>query len=192
MRHTHALLATASLALGACTTAKVTSDFDETQNFTGYQTYAWAGESPMAVYGSRPVPPTLEPKVARAIEAELAAKGFRKADTLKEADFAVSFTIGTRDGTQITQTPDYFWVERQRWGWGYSFYPPGRLRASGTRTEVREYTEGSLSIDIYDVERRSPVWHGTGTKNLSSAELNGETSHVVEGVSRVLEGFPPS
>jgi len=184
-------LAASSLALAGCaTTPRISTDFDASQDFSGYQTFAWADESPMAVFGARMVPPTLEPKIADAIRADLTAKGYRFIDNVARADFAVSFTVGTRDGTDIIETPDYFWTNRMSWNWGVGYYPSAYMPPI-TRTEVREYTEGTLAIDIYDVSRRSPVWHGAGTRNLSRAELNGETGHAGEGVAQILADFPP-
>ncbi|MEE4317563.1 DUF4136 domain-containing protein [Erythrobacter dokdonensis] len=181
-----------ALSLSACsTTGRIVTDFDREQNFAAYQTFAWADESPMAVFGGRIIPPTIEPRVARAIKAALEAKGYRYLDDVAKADFAVSFTIGTRDGTDIVETPDYFWANRTNWRWGLGYYPMLLAPVPMTRTEVREYTEGTLAIDIYDVQRRAPVWHGAATKTLSRAQLRGEPGDVEGAVNTILTGFPP-
>ncbi len=185
-------IAGTALALSACaTTGNITTDFDQAQNFSEYKTFAWAGESPMAVFGNRLVSPMIEAEVARAIRADLLAKGYRFTENVADADFAVSFTIGTRDGTDIRQTPDLFWAERARWTWGNAYFP--RLPSMPPmRTEIRDYTEGSLSIDIYDVERRTPVWHSVGERNLTRSELRGETNTATEDTKIILAGFPPN
>jgi hypothetical protein len=145
----------------------------------------------MAVFGGRLIPPTVEPRVAKAIRAQLEAKGYRYVEDVTKADFAVSFTIGTRDGTDIVERPDYFWANRPSWRWGVGYYPMLMPPVPVTRTEVREYTEGTLAIDIYDVQRRSPVWHGAVTRQLSSKQLRGEPGDIEGGVTRILAGFPP-
>ena len=181
-----------ALSLSACsTTGRLVTDFDREQNFAAYQTFSWADESPMAVYGARMIPPTIEPRVSRAIRSELEAKGYRFVEDVSKADFAVSFTIGTRDGTDIIETPDYFYGNRVNWRWGMGYYPYAGPTAMTTRTEIREYTEGTLAIDIFDVGRRSPVWHGASTKTLSSAQLRGDPGDIEGGVTRILAGFPP-
>lgn len=191
MRKIAILALCASLVLpSACTTGRVTSDFDETQSFAEYRTFAWADDEPMAIYGSRQIPATLEPKITRTIKSELEAKGYVFTENLTEADFAVSFTVGTRDGVRAVRSPEYFWGYRTNWGWGVRHYPI-YARTRSTITEVSEYTEGRLAIDVYDVSKRAPVWHGVGVKNLSFAELNGQDDKVVEGVARVLASFPP-
>ena len=186
------LVAASALALSGCaTTGRITTDFDQTQNFSQYQTFAWAGENKAVILGARVAPAMVEAQISRAIVDDLSAKGYRFTDNLQEADFAVSFTIGTRDGTDIRQTPDYFWAERARWSWG-NVYWPGPAIAPVTRTTLHEYTEGTLSVDIYDVKKREPVWHGAGTRNLSRAELRGEKNTVTEDVRLILTGFPPN
>ena len=197
-----------SLALSGCATARFTSDYDATQDFSTYKTFAWAGSSPMTVLGSTRVPPTLEPRIAREVRAELESKGYRFTESLEQADFGVSFTVGRRDSTEIVQSPEYFWVNQTNWRWGrayYPAYPPAYRRTVGvttatsvpvTVTEVRAYTEGTLAIDIYDVATKSPVWHGAGNKTVErsgTASRYGtfEPEKIREGVAKILEDFPP-
>lgn len=181
----------AALALAGCaTTPRITTDFDAAQDFGAYSTFSWADESPMAVFGSRMIPPTIEPRIANAVRAELEAKGYRYVEDVTGADFAVSFTVGTRDGTDVIETPDYFWSNRVNWRWGVGYFPV-MTATPITRTEIREYTEGTLAIDIYDVERRMPVWHGAARRNLTSAQLSGETGDIPGAVQRILADFPP-
>jgi len=191
---------TLATALGACsTTGSFTSDFDEEQDFSGYKTFAWAGESPMTTFGNAPIPPTAEPKISRQIKAELESKGYTYVADKEEADFAVSFSIGTRTGQEVTQTPTYFYGNRTNWRWGRPYYPvyyPRAYPQSVTVSEISTYTKGTLSIDIFDVERKSPVWHGAGVKTLSRSEARGENvlsdpQKIREGVANILEDFPP-
>nr|WP_298895676.1 DUF4136 domain-containing protein [uncultured Altererythrobacter sp.] len=185
------LLAVASLALSACaTTGRINTDFDQTQDFSEYATFAWAGKSPMVVMGSRMVPALVQAEIAKSIKEDLQSKGYRYTQNLQEADFAVSFTIGTRDGVNVVEMPDYFWQSRANWTWGNPYWP--RLSTMPPmRTEVREYTEGTLAVDIYDVARRAPVWHGAGQRNLTRAELRGERNTAKADVQLILDRFPP-
>jgi len=196
MMHKHAMLAlaaaTMTLGLPACsTTGQIVTDFDREQNFAAYQTFAWADERPMAVFGGRIIPPTIEPRVSSAIKAQLEAKGYRFVENVAKADFAVSFTIGTREGANVVQSPDYFLSNRPNWRWGMGYYP-WMMPTTVMRTEVREYTEGTLAIDIFDVERRAPVWHGAATRQLTRSQLRGEPGDIDGAVARILAGFPPS
>lgn len=190
-----ALIALAALGLGlsACaTTPRVVTDFDREQNFAAYRTFSWADDNPMAVFGSRVIPPTIGPRIAASVRRQLEAKGYRFVDDVTAADFAVSFTVGTRDGTNIVETPDYFWANRMNWRWGLGYYPFGGMAGVPvTRTQVTQYTEGTLAIDIYDVARKAPVWHGASSRKLSRSQLEGKTPNIDEAVTAILAGFPP-
>ncbi|NQX94687.1 MAG: DUF4136 domain-containing protein [Erythrobacter sp.] len=195
-----ALAISASLSLAACaTTASISSDYDPEQNFSGYRTFSWAGDHPMTVFGEAPIPPTAEPKIARAIKVELEAKGFNYTDDRASADFAVAFSVGTRSEERVTQVPTTFYGNRTNWRWGRSYYPglyPTLYPQPATVSEVRVYNKGTLAIDIFDVERKSPVWHGAGVKTLGSAEMAGrgdglEPENLRASVARILMDFPP-
>ncbi|MEH6758922.1 MAG: DUF4136 domain-containing protein [Parasphingorhabdus sp.] len=192
MRKFSAALVVGSLFLAGCaTTGRITTDSDPSQNFAAYRTFAWAGEEPMVSFGNRNIPAIVQSRVAQSIKSELTARGYQFTDDVKAADFAVSFTIGTRDGTKTTEIPDYFWQNRLDWAWGNPHFPTIQRNITPTRTVVRDYTEGTLSVDIYDVARRSPVWHGKGTKTLSSRELSGEQETAAADVRVILAKFPP-
>jgi len=208
MNKLHIAIAAGALMLSGCASTKFTSDFDQAHDFGTYKTFAWAGESPMTVLGTTRIPPMLEPRIAREVRAELEAKGYRYVETLDQADFGVSFTVGSRNSTEVIKSPETFWVNQTNWRWGRAYYPayPAAYRrpltvgaatpVTVTTTEVKAYTEGTLAIDIYDVKTKAPVWHGSGTKTVSTAEAVGRRGNFVsgkirEGVTTVLKDFPP-
>ncbi|WP_054118537.1 DUF4136 domain-containing protein [Porphyrobacter sp. AAP60] len=204
MTKLHLAIAAGALMLSGCATTKFTSDFDQAHDFGTYKTFAWAGESPMTVLGATRVPPMLEPRLAREVRAELEAKGYRYVEALEQADFGVSFTVGSRSTTEVIKSPETFWVNQTNWRWGRAYYPAYRrpvavgaiTPVTVTTTEVEAYTEGTLAIDIYDVKTKSPVWHGAGTKTVNTSEVVGrrgnlDSAKIREGVTKVLKDFPP-
>lgn len=203
MNKLHIAIAAGALMLSGCASTKFTSDFDQAHDFGTYKTFAWAGESPMTVLGTTRVPPMLEPRIARELRAELEAKGYTYVETLEQADFGVSFTVGSRSSTEVIKSPETFWVNQTNWRWGRAYYPAYRrpvavtaTPVTVTSTEVRAYTEGTLAIDIYDVKSKAPVWHGAGTKTVSTSEVAGrrgsiDSGKIREGVAKVLKDFPP-
>lgn len=180
-------------ALNGCTvTPQVFSDFDGSQSFTDYQTFAWISDQPMTVAGSRGPSPIVAERLEAAIKDTLQSKGYRFVTEKEQADFVVSFTVGARDQLQIREREviDYY---GPHWRWGYDYfgvvYPRGFPR---TEVTTRQYVEGSLAIDIFDTERRSPVWHGSASKRLSPAEQQGASAESIrEGVAAILAEFPP-
>ena len=56
---------------------------------------------------------------------------------------------------------------------------------------MREYTEGMLAVDVFDVEERRPVWHGVATKRISESDRDEIEATVKAAVDAILAGFPP-
>ncbi|MEL7537767.1 MAG: DUF4136 domain-containing protein [Pseudomonadota bacterium] len=183
----------AALVLAGCATGpEVFSDFDPEQSFTEYRTFAWIGENPMTVAGDRGPNPLVAKRLQDTIQATLVEKGFQYVADPTDADFVVAFTVGARDLVEVRER-EYVDYYGPHWRWGYDYYGVRPARAS-TRTEVstHNYTEGTLAIDIFDTERKSPVWHGAASKRLTRDELQGRNTEAIRaGVSAILAEFPP-
>ena len=177
------LLGLAALALSAC--ASVSSpkvDYDDQVAFETYKTFSWATDDAVLTTGDRPVNPLAIERLRNAIQSNLAAKGFEYIEDAQAADFAVAFTVGTRDGIDFRHSQQLIYVDPV---WGTPYY-----RSDGIRP--KEYTEGVLAIDIFDVSRQSPVWHAYADKKLSKAELEGQSANAAETINIMLDSFPPT
>lgn len=179
--------------LASCTTSpSVYTDFDSAQQFSEYKSFAWISENPMVIAGDRGPSSMDEKRFVAAIEQTLKGKGYQLVDDRTHADFVVAFTVGARDRLTV-KTREVMDYHGPHWGWGRDYYGFGQF-ANPTRTEVtaHKYSEGTLSIDIYDVGRKSPVWHGNAMKRLSSDELRGSKPASIQfAVEAILASFPP-
>lgn len=191
-----------ALMLGACATSgtggRIATDSDPAQNFSAYSKFAWADENPIMTVGDYVVPPLKQQEISDAIKANLIAQGFTYVDDLSQADFAVAYTVGAHDRTSTrtyTSYPRQFFAGRDTWLWGNRYFGPmAPLRPvmPVRETVTRNYAEGTLAIDIFDVARKSPVWHAAGSKKLSSKELRGQSDDsIATAVQSLLAGFPP-
>ena len=144
------VLIVASGITACATTPSVFTDYDSTQSFNDYQTFAWISDEPMIVSGDRGPSPLVAERLRSAIVSTLQGKGYRFVDEPGSADFVVSFTVGARDRIEIRERDviDYYGTH---WRWGYDYfgvvYPRGFPR---TEVTSRQYAEGSLAIDIFD------------------------------------------
>lgn len=167
-----ATLACFALLTASCaTTPKVTFDADPSADFSSFRTYSWA-------YSSAPsgVNPLLTQRVKTAVESVLATRGYTKADP---GNFAVGFTLGARDRVEVSSLGSYGPYFRPWGGWGGGI----------NQVDVRNITDGTLTIDIYDTAKKAPVWHGTATEQVTSSSASEEK--VNEAVTAVLANFPP-
>lgn len=188
-----AVLAALLASCATTPTPKIFTDADPEQDFSGYQTFAWMGNQPMIVVGNRAANPVAQQRIATAIEQAFAAKGYRQLTDASEADFVIAFTVGARDKL-VVSTHEIIGFYGRDWRWGRGYH--GYMRPAGvtTRTQVstHEYTEGSLAIDVFDGQRKSPVWHGMATKRLSPEDMQGDNSASIKSaVQTILSSFPP-
>ncbi len=176
------------LVSGCASTFKATYDHDPANNFSGYRTYAWISEHPMKVGPtSRIANPLLESRIMSSMERAFGAKNYSKVEDATKADFAVSFTVGSREEIDVDSYPTMYAGRGypSHWGWGGSYY------GYGTETSVRQYTKGMLAIDVFDVDGRRPVWHGVATKSISESDRRDAAGTIDAAVDAVLSGFPP-
>jgi hypothetical protein len=169
--------------LAACaTTLPVRTDFDKQANFSGYRTYTWVSDNPMIIAaGDNPeISPLTRSRIITAIENELQRKGYTKAAMRDQADFAVAFTVGTRDRIDINAYPAAY---RGYWYWRHTFWD----------YEIRSqtYQEGMLAIDIFDQRTHKPVWHGFTHKRITGSDRDNPAPVIQEAVAAILAKFPP-
>lgn len=188
------LAAIAVLAVAACATTRyeTQSDYDRAADFSGYDTWAWISDKPMlASDGELGRNPIWQDRIKMLIANELRSKGFTEVRDPEAADFTVAFTLGSRDKIDVNTYPSSY---RTAWGWGYPYhgYYGGYRSLPTTEVDVRQYTEGQLAIDVFDVNSRQPVWHGVATGNIRqnrSVEERQEAAREV--VASILAPFPP-
>lgn len=176
-----ALLLPALLALTGCETLRVGSDYDRTAAFASYHTFAWLARDNYGV-----ADPLVVQRTRDAIESALERKGYRYVSEMDEADFAVDFTVGSRERVDVRTYPRAFagpwgWYG-PRW-WGYPYW--------GTGVDVYRYREGVLAIDVFDARTHRPVWHGWAKKPLSRGDMEHSAGPIREAVDAVLARFPP-
>ena len=177
----------AALALlSACGSTPPVVDYDSSVNFGAYRSYAFISDHPLmrdpsAAGGS----PMLEGRLMRVTDEHLQAKGFTKVDDPEKADFAVGFTVGARDKIRVNSYPEPYRPYYGRWGWGGAYY------GGSPNVDVQQYTEGQLSIDVYDVAAHKPAWHGVATRRITDSMRRNPDETITEIVNDILVGFPP-
>jgi hypothetical protein len=195
MRRTIKLFAAivASAALAGCASKfEAIHDHDPSNDFTGYKTFAWVAEHPMAVGNvSRQPDPMLEQEIMVTVESGLGEKGYRLISDLEAADFALGLTLGSREQISGNAYPTMSVGYRgygypNSWGgWGSPYY------GMSTGSSVKQYTKGMLAMDVFDVEERRPVWHGVATKTIRESDIKDMDGTIQAAVDSILEGFPP-
>ena len=165
----------AMLALAACRTAHVSGDYDHSAQFSGFHSFTLIMRPHLSAKN-----PILVQRTYDSIRAELTSKGLAYVEDPLQADLAVDFTIGASDRFDVRSYPSGLHGGPWYYGGGWS-----------NNIDVRLYKEGTLSIDVFEVRSRKPVWHGSGTKEISQSEMDNAQTVMREAVTSILADFPP-
>ena len=182
------------LLVSACAySPRVVTDFDPSANFATYRTYSWA---PVDV--PRGMNPLMFRRVQASIDRALQARGYRQAEP---GDFAIAFTIGEQDRTEINSYGGYWggwgccgrfgWGSRWggRWGGGWGWGGPWGSPWGYPDIDTYQVTDRSIIIDIYDQPTKRAVWHGVITNTGYPDQVN--YAKLDANVDAVLARFPP-
>ncbi len=176
---------------GCASTYKAKVSFDKNTNIdtANYKTFAWLlPEKVMSP--DEDFNPVMKLRVDEEIEQAFIAKGYQLISEPEKADFTVSYTVGNRDKIKVSSYPATY-NARFAWGRGYygGYYGGMYPTHMHNETHVRQYTEGKLAIDVYDVQAHQPAWHGWATKRLSSSEKESPSMVIKDVVSEVVAQF---
>lgn len=186
------LLMVVFLIVASCAPS-VYSDTDPSFNFAGVRTFTWAKNPPIVTSGEYPISALATAKMTTAIKNELEAKGYRFVSSSRNADVAVSYTLGARDKIELRQYPSTYIGSYNSWGWGGRYYGYGYRPPFGSLPQTREVevTIGTLALDMFDTKTRRPVWHSQVSKRLSDAEVAGTSDALIlEAARSVLSQYP--
>jgi len=192
---TPAFFALGALFLAGCASGPETAvDYDASIDFAEYETFGWAGDDPVDTDGvDRTVSPFIKQEIQDAVAAELTQKGYAMVADGAEPDFLVLVTLGRRDQFEIDTFAEtqYSYVPRTGRAIGYA---PG-VYGYGYKTTgqtVEQFTEGSISIDIFDNGIGRPVWFGHASDEVDPMmSRNQARDMVLEAIPLILENFPP-
>jgi hypothetical protein len=162
----------AALSVSACSSKNVSIDFDDSYSFAGKSTYAWLERAPERPESGDQV----DRRVRRSVDTNLADRGFRLVP-IEQAELIVAYQASAAD----QRVYDTYGYGTGRWT-GYE----------DTTTTERVYTEGSLTIDIFDADRKELIWRGNAVETIDPGASPDERDELVgKAVSDLFDKFPP-
>src|SRR5690606_35358959 len=163
-----------AVVITSCSTVRVASDYDQRANFNQYQSYAFFKPG----IDKAEISDLDKRRILRAIEQEMAAKGFTKSDS--EPDLLVSIFTKTKENVNIYQNNMYGYYG---WGWNPWYWGMGPNTLSTT-------SEGTRYSELIAAEGKELVWQGMGTAALAR-DVNKKQERINEIVQMILEKHPP-
>lgn len=172
---------------GCAAQMTATMDFDPAVDFSAYRTFAWIDPNPVVRAATqRPLSPLIIIRLKEETYDLLTARGLEFVGDSADADLAVAFTIGSREGIRITSYP----TRSFRRGPGARSYTWGGYWG-GSNVRARQYTEGQLAIDMFDVAEARPVWHGTTASRITRGDRERTDELIRAALAAILADFPP-
>lgn len=164
-------------AVSSCSSVSISYDYDKQADFSKYKTYAFSEDAL-----NLPVDQLNRDRVIRAVETEMAAKGFSKSDT---PDVLIDLQVKAKQELEATATNMGGGMYGGRYGYGYGY-------GSTTRVDYNQYTVGSLFINMVDKSTEKIVWQGRGSKTISEdASATQRETNINNGVKLIFTQYPP-
>ena len=172
------------VALVSCAGIRAGTHYDEKYYFDGYKTFSWLSKEPIqnSENGTANISPLTLKKIVQSVQSELIDRGYQYTDDLDNADFSLTYTVGSREALSMNSFPVGF---RHDWDW----YWHGNYHTYN-QWHVQTWTEGTLTIDIFDNNTKEPIWHGWATKSVTKSDRKDPTNSIKKAVGKIFKDFP--
>jgi len=177
-----------AVILSACSSIKVTTDYDKTVDFTQLKTfeyYGWAAESDKIINQLE------KDRIEAAFGAEFKKRGLEYVES--GGDMIVVLFVMTENKTQYNATTTGmgyggyggYYGYGPGWGWG----PGMGMSMSSTTVSEYNYTVGTLVIDIYHAEGEKLIWESIGTKTVDDNPQTRE-KNLPKHIAAIMAPYP--
>jgi len=166
------------IVAASCSSVKVSSDFDKSAGFASYKTYVFTEEAK-----SLQLDDLNKNRILTAIETELAAKGFSKAESNSDVLIDVKLKGEQKQTATATNSGGGY-------GYGYRYGYGGGF--STTTINYDTYVDGTLFVDMIDAKKNQLVWQGRGTKTINpDANQKKREENINYAVKLIFQQYPP-
>lgn len=170
------LIAASICLLAACSSIKVTYDYDGSANFAKYKTFDFTDDAK-----NFPIQELDRQRVHAAIEKEMIAKGFTKSSS-PDVLIDLQVKLVQKQTATATNTGGYG-AYRYGWGGGYG---------GTTHINVENYVDGTLFVNMIDKSTEKLVWQGRGTKTLAEdPSPEKKEQNINYAVKQIFVNYPP-
>jgi hypothetical protein len=190
----YALVLTSALVLAACTGIPVSTDYQPGWQLPAGASYAWLEPGEQAPRDPLVDNDLVAQRVKSAVNDALRARGLQLTEP-EQASYLIAYHVAQQEKIDIDTFHSWYgyypcWscyggYYHPRFGYYDPWWGPG------PDVWVREYTEGTLVIDLVDAESRQLVWRGQSARRLPRLRTPEErTAFIRETVNAILADFP--
>ena len=165
------------LLLAACASGpRIATQTNPAADFSRMGTYHFM--QPLGTDRANGVQTPLSNVLRQAMSREMSKRGFQRSDN---PDLLVNFFVNTEQRLQVRQVPT---------AGSFHGYRRNRYRTWGSyRTDVREYTRGTLAIDLVDARQNMLAWEGIAQQRLGRNAAGLSQEQADEVISQVMAEF---
>lgn len=162
---------------------EVRTDWDEAVDYRAFRTWDFPAEPQRDTAGVLDNA-LVRRRIENLLAARLEAEGLQRAPAGSAPDLRVRYWLGTRERVRVDQVGGSPFVHP--WGprWG------GRWTTWHRDTVVREYTEGTIVIDLVDAARDELVWRAYLAGNLEP-DRDRMYTDLAAALEQAFRDWPP-
>ena len=170
------------LVLAGCATGpKISSEVDPEADFGSYRSFGFY--APLALEKEGYATLTTD-RIKAAARAQMESRGY--VFTADSPDLWVNLNAYLQEKTDVSTIPtvdyNYYYSYRAR---SYFAVPYWR-----DRTDVRQYTEGTLNVDLVDRAKNRLVWEGIAVGRVSKVKPEERGARIDSAVAEIFARFP--
>lgn len=169
------------LLAGCATGPQITSEADPEADFGSYRTFAFY--APLALEKEGYATPTTD-RIKAAARAQLESRGY--VYTPEQPDLWVNLNAYMQKRTDVTSIPtvdyNYYYSYRARSYFAVPFWHD--------ETHVRQYTEGTLNVDLVDRRKNRLVWEGIAVGRVAKLKPEERAARIDSTVAEIFARYP--
>ena len=176
------ILIYSAIVLQSCTVGpKIYGNANPNVDFSDYKTYNY--QSSLDTDKQAGVRSVLSNFLINATDREMQARGYTKA---VNSELEIQFSLNTKEKIGSRSPP----------GVSGGYYGNRGLASSGSssvtysQTEITQYTEGTLNIDLVDNENNELAWEGIAIGNIHNRALEDLEAAANRVVAEIFQKYP--
>lgn len=174
------LLLCLAMVTGCASGPTIRSNVDPSVDFNRFRTFGFFQPLSTDREGYQSL---ISQQLIASAQRELESRGLTRTDT--NPDLLVNFSADLDQRLRVTQVPATATTGFNRHRHGlYSTWPTYQ------RTEIRQYTKGTLGIDVVDAAQRQLVWEGFALGRVTQSTTNNLGPVLNDAVVEIFREFP--
>ena len=168
--------------LGACASRPViTTDADPAADFARYRTFGFY--EPLAVEDKGYSTPSSQ-RMKASTRREMEARGYVYDES--NPDLRVNINAYISERQSVVSTPQL----QQRLYYNYRANSYVSSAYFVNRTDVYNYTEGTLNIDLVDAARKQLVWEGVAVGRMANTKPTQRDARIDSTITEIFAAYP--